>query len=51
MNSLVSQWIGLCAFSAKASGLIPNWRTKTPKATWCSKKKSVSDKSGEEREL
>ena len=40
MNSLVGQWIGLCAFSAKASGLIPNWGAKTPKATWYSQKKN-----------
>ena len=31
-NSLVAQWLGLCAFTAKGSGSIPDWGTKIPQA-------------------
>ena len=38
-NSLVVQWLGLCAFTAKGLGSIPGRGTKIPKATRCSQKK------------
>ena len=31
-NSLAVQWLGLCAFTAEGSGLIPGWGTKIPQA-------------------
>ena len=38
-NSLVVQWLGLCAFTAGALGLIPGRRTKIPQAAQPKKKK------------
>ena len=37
-NSLVVQWLGLCAFTAKGTGSVPVWRTKIPQV-WPKKKK------------
>ena len=34
-NSLVVQWLGLHAFTAKGMGSIPSQGTKIPQATWC----------------
>ena len=31
-NSLVVQWLGLCAFTAEGTGLIPGQRTEIPQA-------------------
>ena len=33
-NSLVVQWLGLCAFSAEGQGSIPGQGTKIPQAIW-----------------
>ena len=33
-NSLVVQWLGLCAFMALVPSLIPGWGTKIPQAVW-----------------
>ena len=33
-TSLVVQWLGLCASNSEATGLIPDWGTKVPHATW-----------------
>ena len=38
-NSLVVQWLGLCAFTAEGAGSIPGWGTKIPQATRCAVKK------------
>ena len=38
-NSLVVQWLGLHAFTAKDQGSIPGQGTKIPQATWCGQKK------------
>ena len=38
-NSLVVQWLGLWAFTAKAMGSIPGRGTKIPEAAWCGQKK------------
>ena len=38
-NSLVVQWLGLRASTAKGRGLIPGWGTKIPQAAWCGQKK------------
>ena len=38
-NSLVVQWLGLCASTAGNSGLIPIWGTEILQAAWFSKKK------------
>ena len=37
-NSLVVQWLGLCAFTAEGLGSIPDRGTKIPQAAWCSQK-------------
>ena len=38
-NSLVVQWLGLCAFTAEGVGSAPGWGTKIPQAMWhCQKK-------------
>ena len=37
-NSLVVQWLGLHAFTAKGRGSIPVLGTKILQATWCSQK-------------
>ena len=37
-NSLVAQWLRLCAPSAGAWVSIPNWGTKIPSASRCSQK-------------
>ena len=31
-NSLPVQWLGLCTFTAKGTGPIPGWGTKSPQA-------------------
>ena len=31
-DSLVVQWLGLCAFTAEGQGLTPGWGTKIPQA-------------------
>ena len=38
-NSLVVQWLGLCAFIAKSPGSIPAQGTKIPQAAWHGQKK------------
>ena len=38
-NSLVAQWLGLCAFIAEGPGSISDWGTKIPQAAWHSQKK------------
>ena len=38
-NSLVLQWLGLCAFTAKDPGSIPSWETKISQPAQCDKKK------------
>ena len=38
-NSLVVQWLGLRALTAKGLGSIPGRGTKIPKAEWCGQKK------------
>ena len=38
-NSLVVQWLGLCAFTAKGLGSIPGQGTKMPEAAWHGQKK------------
>ena len=42
-NSLVLQWLGLCAFTAEVSGSTPGQGTKIPRATRCGKKKLQRD--------
>ena len=37
-NSLVVQWLGLCAFTAEGLGSIPGQGTKIPQATWHSQR-------------
>ena len=37
-NSVVVQWIGLGALTARGPGLIPGWGTKVPHAAWRSQK-------------
>ena len=41
-NSLVVQWLGLSAFTAKSVSSVPSQGTKIPKAAWCSQKQSNS---------
>ena len=31
-NSLGVQWLGLCAFTAEAAGLMSGWKTNIPQA-------------------
>ena len=38
-NSLVVQWLGLCAFTAEGLGSIPGRRAEISQAVWCSRKK------------
>ena len=38
-NSLVIQWLGLHALTAKGPGYIPRLETKLPQAVWYSRKK------------
>ena len=38
-NSLVPQWLGLCAFTAKDPGSIPGWETKISQPAQCGQKK------------
>ena len=38
-NSLVLQWLGLCAFTAKDPGSIPSWETKISQPAQCGQKK------------
>ena len=38
-NSLVVQWLGLCAFTAGGQGSIPGWGTEILQAEWPKKKK------------
>ena len=33
-NSLVVQWLGLSAFTAKTTGSTPGWGTKIPLPAW-----------------
>ena len=40
-NSLVVQWLGLCTFTAKGLGSIPDWGTKIPQAAQWSKNKQT----------
>ena len=42
-NSLVVQWLGLWALTAKGLGLIPGQGTKIPQALWHGKKKKKKD--------
>ena len=37
-NSLVVQWLGLCAFTTKRTGSVCGWRAKIPQDVWCSQK-------------
>ena len=37
-NSLVVQWLGLSALTARGPGLIPGWGTKIPQVAWYSQK-------------
>ena len=37
-NSLLVQWLGLGAFTAKDPGSIPSWGTKTPQVGWYGQK-------------
>ena len=41
-NSLVVQWLGLCAFPAEGSGSIPGQGTKIPQVAQCSQKRKKS---------
>ena len=45
-NSLVGQWLGLCAFTAEGPGSIPAQGTNIPQAMWYGgkKKKEVKKK-------
>ena len=38
-NSLVVQWLGLCAVTAEGAGLTPGWGTKIPQAAQLGEKK------------
>ena len=39
-NSLVVQWLGLCALTAEGLGSIPGQETKIPQAIQCSQKQN-----------
>ena len=41
-DSLVAEWLGLCASSAGGTGSIPGWGTKIPQAACGQKKKKLS---------
>ena len=43
-NSLVVQWLGLSAFTAKGVGLIPGQGTKIPQAAWRGRNKQINKK-------
>ena len=43
-NSLVVQWLGHYALTAKSLGSIPGRGTKIPQATWCSQKRKKKRK-------
>ena len=43
-NSLAVRWLGLYAFTAGATGLIPSQRTKIPSTVWCGKKTKTTTK-------
>ena len=45
-NSLVGQWLGLHASTARGPGLIPGWGTKILQAVWCGQKKKYTDYKG-----
>ena len=38
-NSLVPQWLGPCAVTAKDTGSIPGWETKISQPAQCGQKK------------
>ena len=40
-NSMVVQWLQLCAFTANGPGSIPGWGTKIPQTAQHSQKKKV----------
>ena len=42
-NSVVVQWLGLRAFTAKGAGLICGWGTKVPEAVRHGHKKVIND--------
>ena len=42
-NSLVVQWLGLSTFTAMDPGLIPDWGTKMPQASWHGQKTATTD--------
>ena len=41
-NSLVVQWLGLCAFTAKGLGSISGWGTKILQSACCSQTKKTN---------
>ena len=43
-NSLVVQWLGLCAFTAEGPGSIPGQGTKIPQATANNNKKMLHER-------
>ena len=43
-NSLVVQWLGLCAFTAEGQGSVPGQGTKIPQAKWHGQKKKKKKK-------
>ena len=49
MNSLVVQWLGRHAFSAKFLGSIPFWITKIPQTMLCGQKKKKNNHEGHNR--
>ena len=42
-NSLLVQWLGLRALTARGPGSIPGWRTKIPQDTWHGQKKKKKE--------
>ena len=43
-SSLVVQWLGLSAPTARGPGSVLDWGTKIPQALWLSKKKKKKEK-------
>ena len=43
-SSLVVQWLGLSAPTARGPGSVLGWGTKIPQALWLSKKKKKTEK-------
>ena len=50
-NSLVVQWLGLCALTAEGPVSIPGQGTKILQAVWCSQKKKERKKKKEKENM